>query len=59
MEALLSIVGNIWAAVIDANNGLLPLMISTPILLFPIGFVFAAKTVSLTKRLLGTGGRRR
>lgn len=57
MEALLGIVGNVWDAV-TGQNGLVPMIIATPILLFPLAFVFAGKVVGITKRLMGTGGRR-
>lgn len=58
MEALLAVVGNIWDAITGAG-GLVSVMISTPILLFPLAFVFARKTISATKSLMGTGGGRR
>lgn len=58
MEALLAVVGNIWDA-ITGTNGLVSVMIATPILLFPLAFVFARKTISATKSLMGTGGGRR
>lgn len=58
METLLGIVTNIWDAV-TGTGGLVPMILSTPVLLFPVAFVFAGKTVGLTKSLLGTRGRRR
>lgn len=58
MEALLAVVGNIWDA-ITGTGGLLSIIIATPILLFPIAFVFARKVISTTKSLMGTGGGRR
>ena len=54
---LLNIVGDVWNA-ITGTNGLVSVMIATPILLFPLAFVFAGKVVGLTKSLLGTRGRR-
>lgn len=58
MEALLGIVSNVWTA-IAGSNGLVELIIATPILLMPLAFVFARKTISATKSLMGTGGGRR
>lgn len=58
VETLLGIVENIWSAVTGAN-GLVPMILTTPVLLFPVAFVFAGKVVGLTKSLLGTRGRRR
>ena len=58
MTELLAIVGDVWTAV-TGTNGLVATMIATPILLFPVAFVFAGKVVGLTKGLLGTRGRRR
>lgn len=55
MEALLGIVSNVWTA-IAGTNGLVELIIATPILLMPLAFVFARKTISATKSLMGTGG---
>lgn len=58
MESLLGIVTNVWSA-IAGENGLVPLIIATPVLLMPLAFVFARKTISATKALMGTGGGRR
>lgn len=58
MEALLGIVTNVWTA-IAGEGGLVPLIIATPVLLMPLAFVFARKTISATKALMGTGGGRR
>ena len=58
MTELLNVVGDIWNA-ITGTNGLVSVMIATPILLFPLAFVFARKTIGATKSLMGTGGGRR
>ena len=58
MNELLAIVGNVWTAV-AGENGLVPLIVATPVLLFPLAFVFARKVVGISKSLLGTGGGRR
>ena len=58
MTDLLTIVTSIWDAV-TGTGGLMPMILGTPILLFPVAFVFARKTVGLTKGLLGIGGKRR
>lgn len=58
MEALLGIVTNVWNS-IAGEGGLIPLIISTPILLMPLAFVFARKTIGATKSLMGTGGGKR
>lgn len=58
MEGLLDIVSSIWNAV-TGSGGLMPMILGTPVLLFPVAFVFAGKVVGLTKSLLGTRGRRR
>lgn len=58
METLLGIVSNVWNA-IAGEGGLVPLIIATPVLLMPLAFVFARKTISATKSLMGTGGGRR
>lgn len=58
MESLLGIVSNVWDS-IAGENGLIPLIIATPILLMPLAFVFARKTISAAKSLMGTGGGRR
>lgn len=58
MTELLAVVGDIWNAITGAN-GLVSVMLATPILLFPLAFVFARKTISATKSLMGTGGGRR
>lgn len=58
LETLLGIVTNVWSA-IAGEGGLVPLIIATPVLLMPLAFVFARKTISATKALMGTGGARR
>lgn len=58
MEALLTVVSNIWDS-ITGSNGLVSVMIATPILLIPLAFLFARRTISATRSLLGTGGGRR
>lgn len=58
MEALIAVVGNVWES-LTGTNGLIPLMIATPILLVPVAFVFARRTISAGKSLLGVGGGRR
>lgn len=58
MSQLLVIVTDVWNA-IAGEGGLIPLIMSTPILLMPLAFVFARKTISATKSLVGTGGGKR
>lgn len=58
MSQLLVIVSDVWSA-IAGEGGLIPLIMATPVLLMPLAFVFARKTISATKSLMGTGGGRR
>lgn len=54
-ESLRTLLAAIWSGV----GSVVSTIASKPLLLIPVGLVFAAGAISLAKRLMGSGGRRR
>lgn len=54
-EAFTTLLTTIWTEV----NSVVALITASALLLIPVGFVFARKTIGATKSLLGIGGSKR
>lgn len=53
LGSLPTVLTAIWDSLTNATTGLVPKIVSTPILLIGVGFTFAFGVVRLAKRLMG------